>query len=513
MKLSTSNSPQGREIFARYLYLAEEKPNEFALIFEREPFVGVRRTWAQLMQRCEDLEKCLRAAGTVAGTRCAVTLADNPDTLPLLLALWKLDATAVLIDNAWGSSLRERVVDHGKATISAGFKKSVEISSITRRSTVDPEPLPEGTGILGYTSGSTGDPKGVPFTHFKLALTMQAAAAAIVAYRGNAPRRIACSMRLSGSGVLNLHYTWAAFSDATVVVLPELTMQTASSYWSRIESNDIEQTFLVPALIDLVNHMAAPRTASACPPACLTGSSPLSPRTQKRFQERFGIPLLNAYGLSETMCASFFGHCALDGWGTNSVGRPWLLQARLRDAQQSIVSAEGEGELELSGPTIFDGYYGNPTATAAAFDGRWFRTGDVARRDGSGVYTLVGRIKDVVMKGGYSIYLNEVEESALAANGVLEAAAVPVSIVGGGEDIGLLVRIDPLVSTSENDVLTFVRTDLGLQRSPYRVVTITDHLPRTGQDKLDRKKILSLWKSTLGLTSHIVPGLVAVNEG
>jgi acyl-CoA synthetase (AMP-forming)/AMP-acid ligase II len=478
--------------------MAQEQPNGYALIFEREPFVGVSRTWAELLQRSEEIARQLVAAGATAGTRCALTLMDHPDTLPVLLALWRLDATAVLIDSTWGDRRRGGVILHSGATIAVTLDdtsviQSIVIKLIERSAQGIAHPLPDGTAMLGYTSGSTGDPKGVPFTHDKLALTMQAAAAAIVAYRGSAPHRIACSMRLSGSGVLTLHYTWAVFSGATVVVLPELTFSTARSYWSRIEAFDIDQTFLVPPLIELLNHVAVPRQNMTHTPICLTGSSPLSLRTQERFQKRFGLPLRNAYGLSETMSASFFGHCETDGMATNNIGHPWLLQTRIRNSEGAIVLGEGEGVLELSGPTVFDGYYGNQVATDLAFDGRWFGTGDVVRRDPAGNYQLIGRSKDVVMKGGFSIYLNEVEEAALAVPGIIEAAAVPVQMAQGGEDIGLLIRTDPLMETSTEYVLQLMRDDLGAGRAPYRVVKVADQLPRTGQEKLDRKQIISLW--------------------
>lgn len=496
MNLAFLKHSTTRDLYARYLSLAQECPHEAALIVEREPFVGIRKTWADLIQRSDEIAVRLRIAGACPGARCAISLMDHPDTLPVLLALWREDCTAVLIDRAWGPARRQRVVDHSGATMTVTFDHGLDIVSLnTSTQTYTRHPLPDGTAMLGYTSGSTGDPKGIAFTHQKLSLAMQAASAAMVSLRGNAPRRIACSMRLSGSGVLNLHYIWAVFSSAAVVVLPELTFDTARDYWSRIEEHGIEQTFLVPTLIELLNHVAAPRLGHVPPPICLTGSAPLSSRTQDRFQRRFGAPLFNAYGLSETMCASFFGSGDSSGLATNAIGVPWLLEARLKDAEKGIVSGEGKGELELAGPTLFDGYFGNHDATTAAFDGRWFRTGDVARRDQYGRYTLVGRTKDVVMKGGYSVYLNEVEEAALDVSGVLEAAAVPLKTPLGGEDLGLIVRVDPQVVIEAHDILQRVRTDLGPSRAPSRVFSVSYRLPRTGQDKLDRKQILSLWES------------------
>src|SRR6185436_24694 len=238
-------------------------------------------------------------------------------------------------------------------------------------------------------------------------------------------------------------YTWAVCAGAAVVVLPQLDIRTARGYWHRIEQHHVDQMFLVPPLIELLNHVAAPPASGLLPPICITGSSPLSRQTQERFQRRFKIGLLNAFGLTESMCACFFGEYDEQGMGRNTIGWPALLKARLRDLSGRLVEGPGEGELELSGPTLFDGYYRNPQATAAAFLGTWFRTGDLLRRDERGSYSTIGRLKDVVMKGSYAIYLNEIEEAAVDIDGVREVAAVPLQLPDGGEDIGLIVRFLP----------------------------------------------------------------------
>lgn len=483
----------GRQVLNRYRSLAEERPEEPALIFERAPFVGIRRTWADLMQRSDELASTWRRRGVHAGARLAVTLADHPDTLSVLLAAWQLDCVCVLLDGSWGKRRLDGIARHSGATHAVELTDGASLNPLTTVSDPSLEGLPADTAMLAYTSGSTGDPKGIPLTHPRIALTLQAATAAATQLRGRQARRVACSMRLSASGVLNLHYTWAAFSDAAVVVLPELSMLGARTYWHDVERCDIDQTFLVPALIELLTLAAPPRAAARPGLLCMAGSAPLSPRTHERFQSRFSVPLHNLYGLSETVCASFFGDAVTGRPSSTSIGQPWLLQARLMAAGGAVVEGEGEGELELSGPTVFDGYYRNQAATRAAFDGRWFRTGDTARRDARGNYSIVGRLKDAVMKGGFSVYLNEVEEAALALPGVLEAAAVPVAFPNGGEDLGLIVRPASGQALDDAQLLAAIREDLGHQRAPHRVFQYADRLPRAAQEKLDRKAIAQLW--------------------
>lgn len=496
-------------LFDIYAKLAEQQPERPALIFQREPYVGASWTWGQLVERSEQLSRRLSAAGLSEGKLWAVVLTDHPDMLPLLLAVWRLKAAALLVDSAWGERLRDTVLTHSEPEAMVSLVPELSVSRLNIARTHEPrQGLPEDAALLSYTSGSTGDPKAIVMTHTRLSTTMFAAAAAVVRHRGAAPDRVACSMRLSGSGVLNLHYTWAVCADAAVVVLPELELKTARDYWRRIEENEIDQTFLVPHLIELLNHAAAARPGTRAPPICITGSSPLSQRTQDRFQRRFNVGLLNAFGLTETMCAAFFGEYDEHGMGRNTIGQPSLLKARLRDASGKVVEGPGEGELELSGPTLFDGYFRNPSATAAAFVGSWFKTGDTLRRDERGRYWVMGRLKDVVMKGGFSVYLIEIEEAVLDVPGVQEAAAVPLQLPDGSEDIGLLVRWLPGTPSDMAALSNDLRSRLGAVRTPRRIIEITSPLPRTGQEKLDRRRVLEMWR-TLSEQASIDPARVA----
>lgn len=480
------------ELADRYLHLAEETPKKEALIFERPPLAGLQLTWSDVANRSEDFMREALAKRMEPGARCAVVLADVLDMMPALLALWRLGATAVLIDAAWGSRLRSNVLAHSESNYWLDMSGDGVLTRIR-----DPDefthPLPTGTALLGYTSGSTGDPKAIPFTHQKLAVTMHAASAACTAIRGGAPARFGCSARLSGSGVLDSAYTWAPFVDAAVVVLPEVTIDSARDYWRRIESHDIDQTYLFPSMVELVNQVALPRSRSGTAHLCLTGSAPVSERLQRRFRERFGLPLINCYGISEAMATIFFGNRDKDGNATNEIGVPCLLQARLVDDSGAVINGSGQGELQLSGPTLMDYYYGNQDATRDAFDGRWLRTGDIVRRNAAGIYRIVGRRKHAVMKGGFSIYLSEIEEAASALPDVVEAAAVPL-VTDTYEDIGVLVRLLPHSTVTTTDLQQAIITSLGAHRSPRRIIRISKSLPRTGPEKLNRPAIEKLWE-------------------
>jgi acyl-CoA synthetase (AMP-forming)/AMP-acid ligase II len=479
-------------LYKKYQEMAREKPNEIAIQIEREPYKGITLTWLHLVNRSVEIESILLKSGLLPGQRYGVILSDHPDLIPLLLAIWSMNSIAVLIDEAWGDARRGNILSHSYSNCLISFSQQINIQHVDL-SDARYLPLPEDTALLGYTSGSTGDPKGIPFEHTKLAYTLQAAAAAVTAHRGESVKRIGCSMRLSGSGILNLNYTWAAFAGATLVILPQLKIDNAKDYWVRISAYGIQQAFLVPSLIELLNHIASPHRQNE-KVICLTGSSPLTINTQNRFQQKFELALLNAYGLSETMCTCFFGtYEEGSGYASNSIGFPWLLNARLVNSDGEIVNGDGEGELQLSGPTIFEGYYGNTEATNNAFEGSWLKTGDIVRRDNLGQYWICGRIKDVVMKGGYSVYLNEIEEAALGIPTVIEAAAIPIVLTNGAEDIGLAIRLSESAPIDITNVMQSIIADIGQQRAPAKIIQTFEALPRTGQDKLNRPKLKEFW--------------------
>jgi acyl-CoA synthetase (AMP-forming)/AMP-acid ligase II len=487
-----------RELLECHRRLAEARPDEPAIVYLREPYTGVTLTWGDLWVRAQELSETLLKFGAARRRVSALVLKDHPDLIPILLALWQLDSPPVLLDPHWGTRLTDGVLAHSTPAFLVEIEPCVTVTPLGAGSEAD---APPDAVFIGYTSGSTGDPKAIVFTHERLYAGTLGNVSASRRLRGGTPARLARSMRMSGSGVINLHHTWAAVLGACVVVLPELNVSTARGYWSRIEEARIDQTFLVPQLIELVNRFAADRDpAPDMPgPLCFTGSAPLSPRTQQRFQRRFGLPLYNAYGLSETSSAAFFGHRGGDGLATNSIGVPERVTARLRDRAGDVVTGEGEGEIELSGDQVFGGYYRNAQATAETLVDGWLRTGDIARRDAEGNYHLIGRSKDAVMKGSYAIYLTEVEEAAAAHPDILEAAAVPLKLADSTEDIGCLVRLIEGHEVSAEAIQSWLREALGAQRAPCRVVITQQPLPRGGQDKLERPGVVARWDALPGV--------------
>jgi acyl-CoA synthetase (AMP-forming)/AMP-acid ligase II len=426
-----------------------------------------------------------------------VDVVDHPDMLPVLLAMWSVGAVAVLVDPEWGPGLRETVLRHSRADLTVAVAAGGGTPGVAPARVAHPlptrPPLPPDTAIMAFTSGSTGSPKAIPIRHERLTTVLLSTAAAVTAHRGAPPRRIGSSMRFSGYGVLVLHFLWSAAFGAETVVLPRLELSTAGRYWAHVDEHRIDQAVLVPPLYELLLRASSPggRTAR---PLFLNSSGPLAATTHARFQERFGCTVLNCYGLTETTFACAPGDLSAPGTSTPSIGPGHLARLRLRAADGSLVRGEGVGELEVLGPAVSDGYYDNDAANADLFRDGWIRTGDLVRRTEDRRHWVVGRLKDAVMKGGHTVYLNEIEDACLAVDAVAEAVAVRIDLPGGAEDVAVVARRRPGTQLEPAALSRRLRHHLGAERSPRRVLVVDEPLPRIGQDKPDRAAAARLWE-------------------
>lgn len=478
-------------LFDVYLGRAQERGDSAAIRYVGSGDDTVL-TWQGVIARARAISKVLSEAGAKPGSRWAVKLSDSPDIIPSLLAVWLCESVVVLMDPEWGSETAANVLRHSGAQFHLEAARELSVSALPRTREVAQRPeLAGGVAMLAYTSGSTGAAKGIPLHHDRLFGAMLSGCAVVEGYRDAPTERFASSMRLSGFGVLVLHFLMNAVSGTEVCVLPRLNISTAAHYWGWIREHRIQAAVLVPPLFELLIQ-ASRKGPDQEPPLFINSSGPLSPASHARFQELFGARILNCYGQTEASFAVTMGDTSPSDAPTQSIGRAFNLQTRLVGTS-GVVAGQGEGELEVRGPTVSDGYYDNPDANAETMVNGWLRTGDLARRDASGKYWIVGRRKEAVMKGGVTVYLTEVEQASLPYPGVSEAMAVRLDLDGGNEDIGLLVCTLPGTALDTQALRLDLSQKLGTGRAPRRVVEVDGPLPRLGQNKPDRRAAKVLW--------------------
>ncbi len=292
--------------------------------------------------------------------------------------------------------------------------------------------------LLAFTSGTTGRPKGVPLSHGNLASNLEALARVWAWSERDRLLHVLPVFHLHGLGVA----LYGSLRAGNPLVFHERF--DPQRVLAEAGPTGIRLLMAVPTMLHrLVQAAGEPSRALAGLRAVISGSAALPPPLFARFRETFGLEPVERYGMSETVmnASNPVGGARKAG----SVGPPLPgVEVGLRGLDGAD-AGDGPGELWVRGPNVFGGYWEDPEATAAAFAGEWFRTGDLGRRDADGYLFLTGRVKELIVTGGYNV-------SPVAVEAALEAeseAVVRELAVGSLPDPDLGERVAAFVVTSD----------------------------------------------------------------
>jgi acyl-CoA synthetase (AMP-forming)/AMP-acid ligase II len=338
---------------------------------------------------------------------------------------------------------------------------------------------------LMYTSGTTGRPKGVMITHANLA--WKNVAHVIEFDFTSADLGLACGP-LYHVGALDLTTTSLIAAGATTIIHRVFD---ASEVVDEIERSRVTTVWLAPAMVNAI--MALPdieqRDLSSVRVIINGGEKmpiPLIERIQRTFPSAW---FADAYGLTETVSGDTFLDRDSIVTKLGSVGRPCLyLELDIWDDQGTSVPAGERGEIVMRGPKVFKGYWRDADATAAAFAGGWFHTGDIGVRDDDGYLFIVDRLKDMIVSGGENIAGSEVERVLYEHESVLEAAVVGRPDERWGEVPVAFVVLRPDPTATADALLEHCRAQLAKFKVP-KEVTFLDALPRNPSGKVLKREL------------------------
>ncbi|HLQ85501.1 MAG TPA: AMP-binding protein [Salinisphaeraceae bacterium] len=220
----------------------------------------------------------------------------------------------------------------------------------------------------------------------------------------------------------------------------------------------------------------------------LGGGAAVQRAVAKKWKRITGIPIIEAYGLTETSPAAVINPLDLTDY-TGSIGLPIpSTRALICDDDGNAVATGEPGELCIAGPQVMAGYHKRPEETAKSFlAGGYFRTGDIAKMDADGFFYIIDRKKDMILVSGFNVYPNEVEDVVAGHPGVREAACVGMADAKSGEAVKLfVVRSD--ASTSKDSIMAFCREELTAYKVPKEIVFVDD-LPKSNVGKVLRKDL------------------------
>jgi fatty-acyl-CoA synthase len=354
---------------------------------------------------------------------------------------------------------------------------------------------PEKTAQLYYTSGTTGEPKGVMLTHRNVCTHALAAIAELELTDRDVWGHFAPMFHLADA--------WAVFAATWVgaghVMLPRFE---AGAALDTIAAERITITNLIPTMLNLMTrHPDAAKTDTSSLRLLLSGGAPIAPDVVRRVVETFGCDYVQTYGMTETspyLTVSLLKEhlAALDPDARLAyrakTGRPFLaVELEVVDeAGQPVAADEKEvGEIRVRGDTVTPGYWQRDVETSEAFDDEgWFRTGDLAVVDDEGYVTIVDRKKDVILSGGENIYSVEVENAIYRHAAVVEAAVIGVPDEIWGENVHAVVVRKPGAELGAEGLIEFLKKHLTGFKVP-KSVEFVDALPRTGSGKILNKAL------------------------
>ncbi len=339
--------------------------------------------------------------------------------------------------------------------------------------------------LLMYTSGTTGTPKGVMLSHRNLL----AAAHAVATWHGlTRDDRVLSSLPLfhiNGQVIATI----TPFVSGGSIVAPHRF--SVSSWWDDVERHQCTWINLVPTIIAyLLNAAATDETRRfARVRFGRSASAPLPPEQHKAFEQMFGIPVIEAMGMTESASVVFCNPMDPDRRKYGSVGLPCAVEARVAGADGAALPDGSTGEIVFRGANVMAGYYKAPDQSAEALRRGWLHTGDLGHRDGDGCFFVTGRIKELIIKGGENIAPREIDEALLGHPAILEAAAVGIPDPNYGQDILAAIVLKPGASCSEDELRAFCAKELGRYRTP-KLFRFLDALPKGPSGKIQRLSLL-----------------------
>lgn len=454
-------------------------------------------TYQEVDARARATAEQFAEAGIGEGDVVGIMLENSVELLLGILGAWLLGAVATPINPTFtGRELQYQLADSTTKLLLTSAEvlpadtpldvTRLDVSAMrTSASGTVPTPVtpPSQLALLIYTSGSTGQPKGVMLDHANLHamtsglaehLELTAADRALVVLPMFHVNAICVSwlapILVGGSTVVMQRFTPAVLVDAVARFQP--------TYFS-----------VVPAILArLVELPAEQQPDFGSVRFVICGAAPVSAELLQLSGDRFGLHIIEGYGLTESTCASacipLRGPHKLGTVGPAIAGQ----QIKLVDSLGAAVPTGERGEVWISGPTVMRGYFGRPDATAETIVDGWLRTGDVGVLDADGYLKIVDRIKDMIIRGGENLYPKEIEAHLAQHPAVLESAVVGAVHASLGEVPVAYVLPQPGASVSSEELLAHCAAGLMKIKVPARLEIVAD-LPRNPVGKIDKPEL------------------------
>ena len=470
------------------------------------PELDLRITYDALRQQVMAVADALAGAGIRHGNRVAIV---EPNGLPAIVCflaaamtgtaaplnpaypyeeffffLGDTSAHLLLCPHLGAEQARSAAVDRGIRVLSVVMDPEGTVHIVQRRAgTPAVPPAPDDVALVLHTSGSTGRPKRVPLRHDNLAIS----AANIARHCELTPEDVGlCVMPLFHIHGLVASVLAPLVSGGTIVVPTKFNPLT---FWQTVRDHRVTWYSAVPTMHQLLLARAhGHRRHSSTLRFVRSASAPLAPEVIQRIEDVFGVPFIEAYGMTEASHQMSSNPLPPRYRKHGSVGQATGIEISIMDEAGKHLGKGQPGEVVIKGPSVFNGYENNPEANESSFVNGWFRTGDQGFLDKDNYLHLVGRIKDLIIRGGENVAPREVDEVLLRHPAVADAVtfAMPHPVLG--EEVAAAVVLHEPGGATASLLLKHCRERLAEYKVPKKIFLVHS-IPLTATGKVRRKQV------------------------
>jgi long-chain acyl-CoA synthetase len=467
---------------------------------------GVTTSYAELDDAVSRCAGHLRGLGVQPGDRVGVMLPNVPQfpvayygvlraggvVVPMNVLLKERETSFYLTDPgakvvlAWTD-----VAAAAQAGADAAGAQCVVVGPDLADVVADAEPVREDapregsdTAVILYTSGTTGTPKGAELTHDNLYENARVTSTTLFEFTEQDV--VLGALPLFHAFGQTCALNAGVYAGALLTMLPRFD---AGKGLEVIERDRVTVFEGVPTMFNAFLHSPAlPTTDTSSLRVCCSGGAALPVEVLKGFEETLGCVVLEGYGLSETSPVASFNHPhALRKAG--SIGTPIQgVEMKVGDDEGKEVPDGEVGQIFIRGHNVMKGYWQRPDATEEVMKDGWFATGDMATRDGDGLYAIVDRKKDLIIRGGYNVYPREIEEVLYEHPAVREAAVIGVPDTSLGEEVAAAVVAKEGQTIDVDELKAFVKDQVAGYKYPRRI-WVVDELPKGPTGKILKREI------------------------
>lgn len=341
---------------------------------------------------------------------------------------------------------------------------------------------PESVAMILYTSGTTGTAKGAMITHASLSIHTAALVHHVLCLEPN--DRVLATLPLTHSYGIRMTLLAPFYAGAQSLLVSRFQ---AARVRGLLADEPITWFPGVPTMFHTLAHEALDAPPPRALRWCLSAGAPLPREVRREAEQALGAPIRQGFGLTE---ATFSTIATPDDEGAgDSVGRPVFgVEVRVVDDDGRVRAANEPGEVCIRGPNVMAGYLDDPEATALALRDGWLHSGDVGTLDGEGRLTIVDRIKDMIIRGGFNVYPAEVEAVLVAHPAVRDAVVVGVPDAHYGEEVLAVLVLRPGQVLDEAGLDAFCRDRLSRVKVPRLLATL-DAMPVGPSGKVQRREV------------------------